>query len=66
MPTYVVTDWIYGPMGPGFFIKFPRHTDVWYDGGTMHEKITKDEGGREIEDKRGELFALVMLMREQR
>jgi len=63
MPTYTVTDWENGPMGPGFFILFPRHEDRWYDGGIINELIDVDKDDADEERRVGELFALIMLMR---
>ena len=66
MPVFVVTDWANGPMGPGFFILFRAHVDVFYDGGPMHHLIDRPKDKGKLEERFGELFALIMLMREQK
>ena len=66
MPVFTVTDWSNGPMGPGFFILFRGHKDVFYDGGPMHHLIDKSKKTGDLEERFGELFALMMLMREQK
>ena len=61
MPIFVVTDWVNGPMGPGWFVKFPRHRDVWYDGGPP-VNLTEDSLGGEDYEKDSEMVALILLM----
>ena len=61
MPTYVVTDWVNGPMGPGWFVMFPRHRDAWYDGGPMDWK--KEEKRDDIEELDAEILALILMLR---
>jgi len=65
MPTYVVTDWENGPMGPGFFILFPRHDTRWFDGGNFYDYIYEPKKAGDEKEKDDVLFALFMLMREQ-
>ncbi len=63
MPTYPVTDWAFGPMGPGFFILFRRTADVWSDGGPMHAGLEEDDLGREDDELSAEVLALMVLLR---
>jgi len=62
MPLLVITDWDNGPMGGGFFIHFPRHRNVYYDGGGMFDLIGKKPKTKEEEERIVELVALILLM----
>jgi hypothetical protein len=65
MPQATITDWANGPMGPGFFLHFPAHRNIWYDGGGMWDYIEHDrtDDGPEREKRIGEIVALILLMR---
>ena len=62
MPTIITSSWGDGPMGPGWFIKFPKNISTWYDGGPMYDLIEGPDGADERK-RQDELFALFMLMR---
>ena len=58
-----------GPMGPGFFMLFPAHADIFYDGGPM-DALIGDDGKKKRKKKRKEhetdiLIALSLMMLEQ-
>jgi len=60
MPEVVTRDWEDGPMGPGFFLLFPRNVSFFYDGGEMTALLEEPSADK----KKGmdELVALIMLM----
>jgi len=64
MPSALITNWSQGPMGPGFFLLFPRTARVWYDGGPMDAGIDYDLDSSD-EEQLGIWIALILLMRAQ-
>lgn len=65
MPTATITDWANGPMGPGWFIRFPAHVDIFYDGGGMWDLLPDVPKTKEQEKRFTEIIALILLMRAQ-
>lgn len=62
MPLATITDWVYGPQGPGFFLLFPAHVDVFYDGGDFHTLLGSDDKDKKKEHESDSLMALSLLM----
>jgi hypothetical protein len=62
MPLTITPDWSLGPMGPGFFIKFPRNRVTWHDGGPMEGWLDGDLE-RKDDEIDTEVAALLMLLR---
>ncbi len=62
MPLATITDWKFGPMGPGFFLLFPAHVDIFYDGGDFHALLGGDGKGKKKEHESDTLVALSLLM----
>ena len=66
MPQIITQSWGNGPMGPGFLVMFRRNIPEFFDGGPMNALLTKKKDDKAEKQKReDELFAVVMLMREQ-
>lgn len=65
MPQIITQDWANGPMGPGFLVMFRRNIPEFFDGGPMDALIGKKDGKVDKQKRRDELFAVMMLMREQ-
>jgi hypothetical protein len=61
-PSISDSTWLKGPMGPGFFILFPKNIPLFYDGAPLPKEDIKDTKTRKRDI---ELLALLMLMREQ-
>ena len=57
MPLATITDWSFGPMGPGWFLLHPSSRNVFYDGATPLEEEKKPDFERDVE-----ALALVLLM----
>lgn len=62
MPLVTITDWANGPMGPGFFLLYPRHVDIFYDGGPFHALLGNDDRVKKKEQETDVLVALSLLM----
>ena len=64
MPFATITDWRFGPMGPGWMMLFPRNAEVWYDGGPMEvdDLMEEDKLKRGVEEADAEMMGLIVLM----